>query len=262
MNVVARPGLAGRVGRKAYTLFSAGFFSTIGRLINDSAPYMVQYRPDFHKSNANFSEYKTFSKAWMHGNARRNGGDYSRFYMLYQNVKQVLSEGVEGDVAELGVFKGNSAYMLAKLAAPYNRSMFLFDTFAGFDERDFKNEDTNRMKHHFSDTSLGGVQNLVGTANSIYVVGYFPQSIEGKTIPDKFAIVHLDADLYEPMKAGLEYFYPRLSPGGALIMHDYASGEWPGTTRAVDEFFRDKIEKPVIIPDKSGTAVVRKASTH
>jgi len=257
--MVAKPSLAGRVSRKAYTLFSTAFFSTVGRLINNSTPYMVQYRPDFHKSAANFSEYKNFSKAWMHGNARRNGGDYSRFYMLYQNVKQVLEEGVEGDIAELGVFKGNSAFMLSKLAAQHNRSIFLLDTFAGFDERDFKNEDSNRASTHFSDTSLGGVQRLVGTTNSIYVVGYFPQSVEDKPLPEKFSVVHLDADLYEPMKAGLEYFYSRVSPGGAIIMHDYASGEWPGTTRAVDEFFRDKVEKLVIIPDKSGTAVNRRA---
>ena len=36
-----------------------------------------------------------------------------------------------------------------------------------------------------------------------------------------FALVHLDCDLYAPMRAGLEFFYPKLVPGGFMIIHDY-----------------------------------------
>lgn len=60
------------------------------------------------------------------------------------------------------------------------------------------------------------------------------------------------------MRAGLEYFYPRISAGGLLIVHDYGSGLWPGVTFAVDQFLRDKPERLVSIPDKSGTAVIVK----
>ena len=91
-----------------------------------------------------------------------------------------------------------------------------------------------------------------------YVPGFFPESVKGVALPERLALAHIDCDLYEPMKAALESFYPRLSRGGLLIMHDYASGHWQGATRAVDEFFADKPEKPVIMPDKSGSAVIRR----
>jgi hypothetical protein len=60
------------------------------------------------------------------------------------------------------------------------------------------------------------------------------------------------------VKAALECFYPRVSPGGILLLHDYSSGHWPGVRQAVDEFFQKLPEKPILIPDKSGTAIVRK----
>ena len=74
----------------------------------------------------------------------------------------------------------------------------------------------------------------------------------------RFALVHLDCDLYAPTRAAMEFFYPRLTRGGLLVVHDYASGHWPGVVRAVDEFLADKPEKPVLIPDKSGSAALVK----
>ena len=74
----------------------------------------------------------------------------------------------------------------------------------------------------------------------------------------QYAVVHLDCDLYAPIKAGLEFFYDRVSPGGILIVHDYANPCWDGPKRAVDEFMPRIAENLVLIPDKSGTAIIRK----
>jgi O-methyltransferase len=68
--------------------------------------------------------------------------------------------------------------------------------------------------------------------------------------------VHIDCDLYWPAHAALEYFYPRMSQKGLIVVHDFASGRWPGVTRAVNEFFADKLENPVLIPDTSGSAAI------
>ena len=56
----------------------------------------------------------------------------------------------------------------------------------------------------------------------------------------RFALVHIDCDLYKPFKAGLEFFYPRLVTGGFLIMHDYTSLWWDGVERAVESFLQIK----------------------
>jgi predicted O-methyltransferase YrrM len=54
----------------------------------------------------------------------------------------------------------------------------------------------------------------------------------------RISMINLDTDVYEPAVAILEHLYPRLLPGGILIVDDY--GVFPGETRAVDEYFRDK----------------------
>jgi O-methyltransferase len=62
------------------------------------------------------------------------------------------------------------------------------------------------------------------------------------------------------MKAALAFFYPRMSKGALLIMHDYQSGTWPGATRAIDEFCAEAGQTLILLPDKSGTAVCRKSA--
>jgi O-methyltransferase len=63
-------------------------------------------------------------------------------------------------------------------------------------------------------------------------------------------------DLYEPTIAALNYFYPKTNNGGYLLIHDYNS--WSGAREAVDEFFRGKSESPIPMPDKNGSALVKK----
>ena len=49
--------------------------------------------------------------------------------------------------------------------------------------------------------------------------------------------------------------------GGWLLIHDYSSLVWEGIEKAVDEFLADKPENLVLIPDKAGTAVIRKLAS-
>jgi len=163
-----------------------------------------------------------------------------------------------GDFAELGVYRGNSAAVLAHYARTYGRQLYLFDTFEGFDSRDLTGGDHGRDLD-FVDTSLDLAQHTVGVDSVRWIKGYFPASIPSDVVDTRFSVVHLDCDLYEPMKAGLEFFYPRLSPGGLLIIHDYANPYWEGIKQAVDELASEIPEGLVVLPDKSGTAMVRKA---
>ncbi len=50
----------------------------------------------------------------------------------------------------------------------------------------------------------------------------------------RFSFVHLDVDLYESTLAGLEYFYPRLIPGGVILSHDYSI--LAGVKKAFEDF--------------------------
>jgi hypothetical protein len=240
-----------------YRLSAYVFFGVLGTLINEKKlPFMIEYRPDFHRLN-DFFEYRSLLRAWLQGNEANNGGDLTRFYAVYQNVKQVLADGVPGDLVELGVYRGNSAAMLATLARQAGRRTYLFDTFEGFSAQDLRGLDKDHSTL-FTDTSLSYVKKVVGEELVIYVQGYFPDSLKQIDAPHQIAVLHIDCDLHDPMDAALQYFYPLVAPGGLIIMHDYSSGYWAGITVAIDNFFRDKLEKPILIPDKSGTAVVRK----
>jgi hypothetical protein len=217
----------------------------------------VAYRPDSDVDFDTFPELHALSEKWVRKNTFNNAGDLPRLYALSMNIKQVLTEGVPGDVAELGVYRGNSAAVLAHYARQHNRAVFLFDTFQGFDTGDFIGVDANKI-HEFADTSLDLVREVVGDESVTYVKGYFPGSITETVEKRRFAIAHVDCDLYEPMKAALEFFYPRLSMGGLMIIHDYANPCWEGPKQAVDEFLRGITDNIILIPDKSGTAMIRK----
>lgn len=214
------------------------------------------YAPDSVWFSRSHPEIRELFELWCRGHATVNAGDLVRFYSLFFNIKQIATSSVNGDFAELGVYKGNSAAMLAHFAAKSGRHLYLFDTFSGFDESDLVDLDENRSLQ-FSDTSLEGVRALVGHRETCtYVEGVFPKSIPPIAEKAAFAFVHIDCDLYKPMRDALDFFYQRLVPGGMIIVHDYSSGEWAGATQALDEFRASAGVALVLLPDKSGSAVI------
>ena len=83
--------------------------------------------------------------------------------------------------------------------------------------------------------------------------GYFPDTAINFHHP--VALVNIDADLYLPTRAALDFFYPKLSPGGVIMVHDY-NFMWSGVIKAVNEFVMTIPENLVILPDQDGTAMI------
>jgi O-methyltransferase len=191
--------------------------------------------------------------------ASRNYPDKVRLYNFWLQIQRIEKDGIEGDFAELGVYKGDSARLL-HLMDPV-RTIHLFDTFEGFTGTDLQPETGEASTYttkNFADTSINKVlKNIGGDPAHIKVhAGYFPQSVDG--LDDVFyAVVSLDADLYNPTKAGLEYFYPHLSPGGVIFIHDY-NHKWEGLMKAVDEFAATIPEKLILVPDLDSTVMIIK----
>jgi hypothetical protein len=225
--------------------------------IKTGLPFYAALRPDSDLSHHKYPEIGTLSELWTHKNEKRNASDLPRLYSLVLNIQQTLEENVAGDFAELGVYRGNSAAVLAHYARKSGRNVFLFDTFEGFDAKDLVGVDRSHAME-FDDTSLASVREFVGEENVRYIPGYFPASVPPELDRAQFSVVHLDCDLYEPIKAGMNFFFPRLSPGGMMIVHDYANPHWKGVSKAVDEFLAARPERPVLMPDRSGTAIIRK----
>jgi radical SAM superfamily enzyme YgiQ (UPF0313 family)/2-polyprenyl-3-methyl-5-hydroxy-6-metoxy-1,4-benzoquinol methylase len=178
--------------------------------------------------------------------------DRVRCYMLYQFALQAAR--LEGDVAEIGVYKGGTARLLSLALRQSGKTIHLFDTFEGM-----PSTDPDRDAHHkgdFSDTSLESVKrSLEGCTNVGFYPGFFPA-----TAPPvaglRFSLAHIDVDIYRSVLDCCEFFYPRMVQGGIMVFDDYGFESCPGAKAAVDEFFSGKRERPLYLP--SGQCAVIK----
>jgi O-methyltransferase len=157
----------------------------------------------------------------------------SEAYNIYAAAERTRK--VPGDIAELGVFRGGSARLICEVKK--DRELHLFDTFAGLPKPG--KFDPDFREGGFA-SSLEDVRKYLSPYSGVHFhPGFFPDTAAGLEA-SRFSFVHLDVDLYESTCSGLQWFYPRLNPGGILISHDYANAE--GVRRAFEEFLADKKE--------------------
>ena len=176
-------------------------------------------------------------------------------------AEQINVENIHGDVAELGVYRGDFAVLIN--AAFPDRRIHLFDTFEGFPEKDLAVEQAegySRAKAgDFSETAMDIVEKrLCYPEKAVFHKGYFPATFRGCE-ELRFAFVSIDADLYAPTAAALPLFWDRLSPGGALVIHDVNSTQFTGAGKAVRDFCCEKGILPMPVCDLHGSVVLRKA---
>lgn len=176
-----------------------------------------------------------------------------RIAMLRKCVAMLKERNISGNMAEVGVYKGDFSKLLNRYFP--EKKLYLFDTFEGFDaQRDQVNKcDLN----NFKDTSIEIVLNkMITPQNCIVRKGYFPDTTEG--IEDTFCLVSLDTDLYNPILAGLEYFYPRMEKGGYIFVHDFDSYHYEGVKDAVYEYCNKNGATIIPIMDRCLSVIVAK----
>jgi O-methyltransferase len=182
--------------------------------------------------------------------------DYFRYATLGLALQRVLNEEIPGALAEVGVWRGQTSVFLHALAP--DRRLYLFDTFSGFQERDLP---PGRVDLRFRDANLDAVRRRVGSSPNVLLrPGNVPEVLQD-VVAERFAFVLLDLDLFDPTRSSLEFFYPRMSPGGYLIVHDYNNEEsgW-ACKRALDGFLVGKPERLVELGDVWGSALIRRAA--
>lgn len=183
-----------------------------------------------------------------------------RRWALIQAVKYVVARGIPGSIVEAGVWRGGSAFVAARTLAAHkadSRDLWLYDTFEGMSaptELDvvtstgvsaapkFSATQTGADSSDWCQASLNDVQATMAAsqypaANIRYVVGKVEDTLaDPANVPDQIALLRLDTDWYESTKAEMEILFPRLAPGGVLILDDY--GHWQGAQQAVDEYLK------------------------
>lgn len=168
-----------------------------------------------------------------------------RCYILWTLAAQTMN--VAGDFWECGVYKGGTARLLAECIV-VNQSakhLHLFDTFGGMPATgptDFHDEGD------FSDTSLAAVTRNVDHTDFVHSYpGRIPNTFDTNN-QQRIAFAHIDVDIYQSVLDCCHHIYPRLSPGAVMVFDDYGFASCPGARKAVDEFFGDKPERPLVLP--------------
>lgn len=179
-------------------------------------------------------------------------GDYVRMATLELLCRSLAQ--VPGAAAELGVFRGQFAGCINRLLP--ERTLYLFDSFQGFAPDAGAGA---AMQAAHANTSVSRVlAALPHPEQAVVKPGFFPASLDG--LEDTFCLVSLDVDYEQTTVEGLRYFWPRLSPGGYLLLHDWGNPALPGVARALERYRRQIGEgiPAVPLPDRNGTLILCK----
>lgn len=174
-----------------------------------------------------------------------------RLWTLHSLAQQATK--LKGEFWECGVYKGGTAYLLAHVAAAKN-TLQLFDTFVGMPKT--HPEYDHHRQGDFADTSLTSVQDRLSAFSNIkFNQGFIPDTFTEHQ-QCRIAFAHIDVDIYQSVFDCCSFIYPRLVSGGIMVFDDYGFPSCPGARKAVDLFFSDKAEVPLVLA--TGQAIVIK----
>ena len=176
-----------------------------------------------------------------------------RFLSMYELYRRILP--VKGSIVECGVFRGFGFMSWLKLGAilePENltRRVYGFDTFDGFPSLApvDQNSHTGTAVGDLRSDSHDELQALLALHDKDRFLGHIPkgQLVKGdivRTAPQfvkdhphlVVSLLFLDADLYEPTKAALQAFVPRMPKGAVIAFDELDNPQWPGETVAALE---------------------------
>ncbi len=195
-----------------------------------------------HKETAVLADIKT---------ARSSGRESllsgNEAFTLYSIAR--AQSALPGEMAEVGVYQGVSAKIISM--ASDGATLHLFDTFAGLPEPD-QHEYCRLREGHYA-ASLASVRTfLADRPNITFYQGLFPDTA-GPVADRRFSFVHLDVDLRSSTLGCLDFFYPRMLPGGIILTHDYSYLD--GVRTAFSEFLIGRPERAIELPSSQAMIV-------
>lgn len=176
--------------------------------------------------------------------------DYVRLATLELLCRRL--EKIPGAAAELGVYKGFFARCINQLMP--ERTLYLFDSFESFAPEACAAES---FQAAHANTAVDRVLEIMPHPETVIVKpGFFPDSLGG--LEERFCLVSLDVDFAQTTLDGLRYFWPRLEPGGCLMLHDWGSPKLPGVARALETYEAEIGARIPAIPlcDLGGTLIL------
>jgi Macrocin-O-methyltransferase (TylF) len=167
-----------------------------------------------------------------------------RLRNLRRLIPRVLEDRIPGDFIETGVWRGGACIYMRALLMAYgvtDRRVWVADSFGGLPppnpERYPADAGSNLHKIGLIAVPLEEVKKNFAKYNMldeqvVFLNGWFKDTLPNAPI-EKLAILRLDGDMYESTIQALDSLYPKLSPGGFVIIDDYFL---PACRKAVDDF--------------------------
>lgn len=186
---------------------------------------------------------------------------FTRTIVHYEIFKMI--QDIPGSIADCGVYKGESLFNWARFLEMYcpgdrTRIVYGFDDFKGL--RDFSKDKDIEGGHPGAFVGGYAAENFKSTLLSLVDCfnedSFVPQKPRIKLVDgdvnlsienfvkeyagEMFSLIHIDIDLYQPTLSILEHLYPKLVPGGVVLLDEYAHPLFPGETNAVNDFFNGR----------------------
>jgi O-methyltransferase len=161
--------------------------------------------------------------------------DEYRLYELWSLVAQ--TRHLDGDVLEVGVWRGGSGAVLARSALVTRSAsrVYLCDTFAGVVKASSRDSTYRGGEHAASRDDVDALIRSLGLTNVRVLEGVFPEETGPAIADTRIRLCHIDVDVYESARGVLRWVWDRLAIGGVVVFDDYGFPQCDGVIRLVDE---------------------------
>jgi O-methyltransferase len=168
-----------------------------------------------------------------------------RLNNIRQLCERAIKEDVPGDFIETGIWRGGACIAMRAVLKAYGeteRKVYCADSFEGLPKPNAAAypKDAGDRHHEYEQLAIPLEEvkrnfSVYGLLDEqvVFVKGFFKDTLPGLQA-DRLAVVRLDGDMYESTIQAIEALYPRLSPGGFLIVDDY--GAIPACRAAITDY--------------------------
>ncbi|CAM8660247.1 Macrocin-O-methyltransferase [Oxalobacteraceae bacterium] len=228
----------------------------------DEVERKLRYATDglFTFHNCDFIQEPRFQEAYRYGmvNGRPDLSIEWRVHVALWCASQCAA--IEGDFVECGVHTGilaGSIMTWLDFDLIEDKKYYLLDTFEGIPVEQISNKEADLIEHMNRKYPIGDATYLMAKAkfkkwdNAKIIRGKVPDTLN-QVESKKIAFLSIDMNVASAEIAAAEYFWPKLQPGGMILLDDYGWDAHIYQKLAFDEFAKHKSVNILSLPTGQG----------
>jgi O-methyltransferase len=167
--------------------------------------------------------------------------------IVMENLDRVIADEVAGDIVEFGCFEGTTSLFIARLLRMRgsDRGFHVYDSFQGLPAKGvYDGSSANFFRGCCQTSRLAFEMNFTDSSLPLPEIheGWF-RDLGDEDLPGSISFAFLDGDFYTSIVDSLRKVYPRMTPNGRIVIHDYMNPELPGVEKACEDFFGKRNER-------------------